>query len=273
MPEIRINEDGWTEAWTSSGWKPAMFKYWKNGSKTYELADPPWMTWAVGSLWEDRDYCIQYTNKTKQNMCITDVGIRTVAGNSGGSKFWAYGSYQKTPVTGVGARYQILANVQQKDKSKYEMVYGTPKEDADSADGKAMKIPRASYNMDTPGSGPTSTATFGNGTGGYTTTKYNTLKHRQFYFPECPIILPGRCAYIHLRIKQFDYADGEWSGNALIRVIMDPNDADIPIGPLPAEEPSPYIWRYQKDNAGKLGWHLVEPIYIGNGNKWGEAKK
>ena len=274
MAETRINEDGWEEAWTSNGWRPAIYHYYKNSDKSYEMANPPWMTWANGSLWEDWDYCIKYTNITKQPMCITDVGLKTVAGNSeGAGGFWAYGSWQSDDVKGVGARYQVLVNVQQKDKSKYTMVYGTPKEDADTADGKAMKIPRASYNMDTPGSGPTSTATFGNGTGGYATNKYNTLRFRRFYFPECPTILPGRCAYIHLRIKQFDYADGEWSGHALIRFIMDPNEGNIPIVPPPAQN-TPYVWRYQKDEKGKLGWHLVEPIFMrAKDGKWKEAKK
>lgn len=274
MPDTRINDDGWEEVLTSSGWQPLLYRYWPDG--TYTTNAPYYMTWAKGRLFidEPRDYCIKYTNKTKQQLCITDVGIRTVSGCSDGKTFYAYEGGYIGPTEGTygaGGRYQILVNVQQKDKSKYRMVYGTPKEDADTADGKVMKIPRCTYNMDTLGD-PSHTATFGNGTGDYTQTKYNMLKHRRFYFPECPVILPGRCAYIHFRVKSLDLRDGETGSQAVIRFIMNPGDMEIPIGPVPNED-SPYVWRYQKGEDGKLDWHLVEPIYIGNGNKWGEAKK
>ena len=111
-----------------------------------------------------------------------------------------------------------------------------------------------SSNMNSKGSSTTKTAVFGN----LPFTGYAGLTLHDYIIDDCPAILPGDKAYVHLGIKTFN--DGTNGANTTVRFILDPSVMEVQFEP----EVNSYIWRFNKNKQ----WELVRPVYIYTSSGW-----
>lgn len=214
---------------------------WILSSKRYELATPPYYAWALGTLWQQQEACIKFINDTGNPIRFTRIAIKTVACDSGGESFWAFGYLETTPCKGYGAQYTCYIRVSNDGGKTFT--------ESDKFTNDIATISGA--NMNTPGYDATHTAQFGDPP--FTGDK--ALQLRNYTFTSCPVINPNGIAYVHLNISNFKGP----AAQTVIRFKLNPLEMEIDYDP----GISPYIWRFSEDSK----WHLVRPFNIYN-NGW-----
>lgn len=225
----------------SSATKPVIYNY--NASKGYWAATPRYFTWQTGNLWANKEECVKFINDTNDVQVIKKIGIQTVACDSGGRGYWAYGGYRGIPCKGYGGTYRCYVRVSN-DGQKTFAQSNVVSHDVPNISGS---------NMNSPGSGPYATAVFGNPP--FTGDK--VLQYRNFEFTTLPPIQKGGVAYVHLGISNFK---GD-QNSVTIRFVLNPLAMIIDLTP----QTKPYVWQY---SAADKAWHLREPLYAKMNGKW-----
>lgn len=234
-----------------------MYEYGKNAQATSpaqgQYEEEGYFTWMMKSLWDKYEACILYKNESNSTLKITKLKVKTCSCNSGDENYWSSSGLSGTPCKGYGADYYCRIRVTSETdtnkvlKAKF----------ADTAQTPKVKVPNAGYNMNRPGTSTTNTAVFGNapyeGNEG--------LVAREFTITDCPEIVPGGHAFVHIGIDNDTWPSGATIGNSTVRFLLDSSLSEVTIEPAATG----YFWRYDKTN--KM-WRVAKPYYLYHDGKW-----
>lgn len=245
---------GWI--WESdSSPNPIIYRF---ENRSYDIRKPLYLTWAIGTVWSDTEYCIAYVNDTGQPMKIGNISIKTVSCHSGGQLYYAFGGPMDVPCGGYGADYTVYVRVSNDlgiDLDNPDSINSAHFEESEAYTNDIPSI--TSSNMNSPGTSSTNTAVFGEPP----FTGDHAFAFREYIIQNCPVIQPGGFAFVHFRVGNFKIPEGLSLRRMTIRFLLNPREMIVDLEPMY----NPYVWRYDENHE----WHLVRPIQVSlGGNQW-----
>lgn len=257
---------GW-EMWTGNPKKPQIYNYYykshtdadgeSHSSGTYDKANPGYYSWMLGTRWSYIEPTIKFINDTGNRLKIGRIAIKTVACNSGGNSYWAYGYKETVPCKGYAGNYYCYVRVSNDGGSTYQE--STKPEEI----VHVLGVNGPNYDtLGTQDGGATTgySASFGNSS---SLPDAYRLRLHDYTITDCPIIEPGSICHVHLHISNFIKHDGGDVTNLKevnIRFILNPLEMEVEFEP----EDDKYIWVFGNDRQ----WHLTKPLQLMTGDGW-----
>lgn len=258
------------------------FNYSYGSPRRYGAANPPWLTWMTGMIWNRQGLAILYINNTDQELKLTSIKLKTVSCNSGNYTMVGYtnGYYYDTWIQATGDPSNLSCYVRVSNDSNIDpdsMNYGGSAGGGDlginianalndvglwqESDEFTIDIPQVDYNMDmrgNPNSGPTSV--FGEST---RWPEHARFIAREYQFDNSPIIQPKGICTVHLDVSFPTWDGSDSSRLPVVRTLLDPDEMEI----MFEEERGPYIWRMTNGE-----WVLKRPLNILTGQRWSDIE-